>query len=173
MKQGERGLTLIELAVTVAIVALIAAGANMSIFQVLKGTERNNDHMTAVNQVQKAGYWVSRDTQMAQSVDTINDPETPEDEFITLQWTNWENGDVHKIVYTFHDMAGGLKKLKRQYVIHDASGVETGNAITLVAEYISSASFSEQDSTWKLTVRAQPGTGTETREYEVKPRVNM
>jgi len=173
MKPGERGLTLIELTVTVAIVALIAAGANMSIFQVLKGTERSNDHMTAVNQVQNAGYWVSRDAQMAQSVVNGDDPETPEDEFITLQWTNWENGDAHKIIYTFHDMAGGLKKLKRQHVIHDAGGVETGNEMILVAEYISSASFSEQAGTWKLTVQAHPGTGTETREYEVKPRVNM
>ena len=171
MKRSERGFTLIELLVVIAIVALIAGAANMSIFQVLKGTERSNDHTTAVRQVQNAGYWISHDTQMAQSVVTGDDPETPE--FITLNWTNWENGEVHKIVYTSHDMADGLKKLKRQHLIHDADGVEIGNKMTLVAEYIDSASFSKQNGVWKLTIQARSGTQTETREYEINPRVNI
>ena len=173
MKRGEKGFTLIELLVVMAIVALIAIAANMSLFQVLKGTERSNDHTTAVRQVQNAGYWISQDIQMAQSIVTFNDPGTPEYEFIILNWSNWENGQVHKIVYTFHDMADGLKKLKRQHLIHDAEGGEIGNEMTFVAEYIESASISEQDSTWKLTIQARSGAETEIREYEVKPRVDI
>jgi len=90
-----------------------------------------------------------------------------------LDWTDWENGEKHEIIYTSHDMAGGLKKLKRQHLIHDANGVEIGNTTSLVAEYIDSMSCSEQGSIWKLTIQTRSGTQTETREYEVKPRVNI
>ena len=174
MKRSEKGFTLIELAVVMAIVAVVAIGANVSIFQVIKGTERSNDHTTAVRQVQNAGYWIGHDTLMAKNVIVGDDPETTEYEFITLNWTDWENGDVHKIVYTFHDMAGGLKELKRQHLTHDVDGFEIGNDVTFIAKYIDgSASFSEQDGVWKLTIQASPGTQTEAREYEIDPRVNI
>jgi len=73
MKPSERGFTLIELSVVIAIVALIVIAANMSIFQVVKGTERSNDQLTAIRQVQNAGYWISHDTQMSQSIFTGDD----------------------------------------------------------------------------------------------------
>ncbi len=69
MKQLERGFTLIELLMVTAILGLIVNGATMSIYQVLKNTERNRNQMTAVSQVQNAGYWVSLDAQRAQTVD--------------------------------------------------------------------------------------------------------
>jgi len=173
MKRSERGFTIIELLVVMAIVALITGAATMTTPQLVKGTERNSDHMTAVCQVQNAGYWISHDALMAQNIVTGDDPETPEHEFITLDWSDWENGDVHKITYTFEDMPGGLKKLKRQHLICNADGVEIGNKMTLIAEYINSASLSEQDSTWKLTIQACLRTETETRDYEIRPRVNL
>ncbi len=68
MKLGEKGFTLIELLMVIAIVALIANAAAMSTFQVLRNTESNRNKMTAVNQVQNAGYWISLDAQRAQTV---------------------------------------------------------------------------------------------------------
>lgn len=168
IKRDQRGFTLIELLVVIAIVALIAGAATMATFQVINVTKSSNDRMTVIRQVQNAGFWISHDTLMAQNIVTVNDPETSEDEFITLHWANWENGEVHKIVYTFHDMADGLKKLKRTHRIDDVVSEQT-----LVAEYIDSASFSEQDDIWKLTIQARSGTETETREYEINPRVNI
>lgn len=175
MKPGEKGFTLIELLVVLAVVALIASAANITIFQVLKVSERNNDHTTAIRQAQQAGYWISYDTQAAQSIVTGDVPETPELEFITLEWSHWENGNVHKTTYTFHDMAGGLKQLKRHHLINDANGVEIGNELTLVAEYIDSdlTSFVEEGNAWKLTIRTCSGAETETREYDINPRVNI
>ncbi|MBA7685659.1 hypothetical protein ES703_94084 [subsurface metagenome] len=178
IKRDQRGFTLIELLVALAIVALIAGAAVMTMFQVINVTKSSNDRMTVIRQVQNAGYWISHDTLMAQNVVTGNDPETPEeDEFITLSWTDrkdWEDDEddeVHKIVYTFYDMADGLKKLKRTHLIDDVISEQT-----LIAEYIdSAASFfePEQDDIWKLTIRAHSGTQTETREYEINPRVNI
>jgi len=175
IKRDQRGFTLIELLVAMAIVALIAGAATMAMFQVINVTKSSNDRMTVIRQVQNAGYWISHDTLMAQNIVTVNDPETSEDEFITLHWANWENDEVHKIVYTFHDMADGLKQLKRQYLIYDGEGVDRDETI-LVAQYIDSEeSFfePEEDGVWKLTIQACAGTETETREYEINPRVNI
>ncbi len=58
MKRGERGFTLLELVVAAAIITLASGAAGIATFQVFKGTERNNNYMTAVRQVQNAGYWI-------------------------------------------------------------------------------------------------------------------
>ena len=72
MKQGERGFTMIEWIVSTAIMALIAGAAIMSTFQVVNDTEQTNDRMIVVRQVENAGYWISRDAQLATSLDTEN-----------------------------------------------------------------------------------------------------
>ena len=172
MKQGEKGFTLIEVTVVVFIMALIAGAATMTIAQVLGITEHSNDRTTAVRQVQSAGYWISRDALMAQTVTTDDDPGTPELEFITLEWTAWENSDVHKIVYTLEDMPDGLKKLKRQHLIYDINGLEIGNDMMYIARnIIDSPGFFVEDGVWKLSIGARAGAQTETREYEIIPRV--
>lgn len=172
MKQGEKGFTLIEVTVVVFIMALIAGAATMTIAQVLGITEHSNDRTTAVRQVQSAGYWISRDALMAQTVTTDDDPGTPELEFITLEWTAWENSDVHKIVYTLEDMPDGLKKLKRQHLIYDINGSEIGNDMMYIAHnIIDPPGFLVEDGVWKLSIGARAGAQTETREYEIIPRV--
>ncbi len=171
MKHGEKGFTLIELVVVIFIMALIAGAATMTIAQVLGITEHSNDRTTAVRQVQSAGYWISRDSLMAQTVTTDDDPGTPE--FITLEWTAWENSDVHKIVYTLEDMPDGLKKLKRQHLIYDINGSEIGNDMMYIAHniVIDSTTFFVEDGVWILSIGARAGTQTENREYEIIPRV--
>ena len=172
MKRGEKGFTLIEVAVVVFIMALIASGATMTIAQVLGITKDSNNRTTAIRQVQSAGYWISQDSLMAQSVTTVDDPETLEPEFITLSWTAWENSDVHKVVYTFEDMPTGLKKLKRQHLVYDINGLEIENDMMYIAQnIIDSASFSVEDGVWILSIGARSGTKTENREYEIIPRV--
>jgi prepilin-type N-terminal cleavage/methylation domain-containing protein len=172
MKRGEKGFTLIEVLVVVFIMALIAGGATMTIAQVLGITKNSNDRTTAIRQVQSAGYWISRDSLMAQSVITDDDPGTLELEFITLSWTAWGNSDVHKVVYTFEDMPTGLKKLKRQHFVYDINGLEIGNDMMYIAQnIIDSASFSAENGVWILSIGARSGTKTENREYEIIPRV--
>lgn len=68
INKGQRGFTLVELLVAVAISGLITSGLTMSIFQVFDSNARNSSEMTVVRQVQNAGHWVSRDTLMAQAV---------------------------------------------------------------------------------------------------------
>jgi len=89
----------------------------MTIFQVFSGNTRTSNHMTAVRQVQNAGYWVSHDAQMAQSVVITGLSGLP----LTLTWTEWD-GMVNEVTYnTIVD-----SELRRSQ----------GASETLVAQYI-------------------------------------
>ncbi len=131
MKPGEKGFTLIELLIAVTITVLATGAAGAALFQVLRNTERNNDHMTVVRQVQNAGYWISRDAQMALSVTT--EDLTPLG-FLTLSWTEDAAGDdpiYHSANYSIENLTDGIGTLKRRHL--SSAGADEQ---TLVAQYI-------------------------------------
>ena len=171
MKLGEKGFTLIELVIAIAIIVVATGSASAAIFQIFKNTQRNSNHMTAVHQVHNAGYWISRDTQMAQSVtaDGLTPPE-----FLILSWTEDSSGDNYQVVYTLEDIPGSaLKKLQRDHSINGGA-----NELTLVAQYIDPASEKTKSEftngvltlTITATVSTASPSGSETRVYRVVPR---
>jgi len=171
MKLNESGLTAIELILGIAITALIATAATMTIFQIISSSQRTSNWTMAIRQAQSVGYWVSQDVITAQSI-TIGDvPETAEVEFITVQWKDWETGDTHDIRYVWLDSIDSLKKIRRDQLSRDRNGVEINNKTTLVADNIYSASFLWQDDAWRLSVEARSGTKSVTREYEINQRL--
>ena len=174
MKLDEKGYTLVELIIAITIMALVTAAAGGAIFQVFRNIERNNDHMTAVHQVQNAGYWISRDAQMAESV--ITDNLTLPDFFI-LNWTEWDDdGDpiYHSATYSLEDLTNSIGKLKRSH--WSSAGA---NEQTQIAEYIyydpddvndtSKVSYQKPVITVQLTALFEES--LETREYKIKRRV--
>ena len=176
MKQGEKGFTLVELLVATTIIVLASGAAGAATFQVFKGTERNNNYMTAVRQVQNAGYWISRDAQMAQSVtaDNLTSPD-----FLILNWTERDYADeptYHTATYFFQDVTDGIGRLKRSH--WSSAGA---NEETLVAEYIyydpddlddtSKADYQAPALTVQLT--AVYDEAMETREYRISCRSNF
>jgi prepilin-type N-terminal cleavage/methylation domain-containing protein len=176
MKPYQRGFTFIEVAVATAIIALIASAATMTTFSVLRDTGRTNDRMTAVRQVENAGYWVSRDTLMADRVCTEN--LTPPD-FLILDWTDWgydEDSIYHSVTYSIEDVSGGIGKLKRTH--QDSEGT---NEQMLVAEYIyynqsdpsNTSDVSYQNPLLTLKIASVLGDAQETREYKVYRRPNF
>lgn len=176
MKDCEKGFTLIELVVALAIIPLIGIASTMTVFQVLKFTERSNSRMTVVTQVQNAGYWISGDAQAAERVVVDN---LEPDVFLILTWTEREYGDdstYHSVTYLFEQLSDGIGRLKR---VHWSS---TGaNEETLVAEHIyydpadpvdtSSVSYQAPLLITKLTSRF--GDAIETREYRTSRRQNF
>jgi prepilin-type N-terminal cleavage/methylation domain-containing protein len=180
MRRGERGFTLIEVLVVIAIVALITTAATMSTFQVFNVTRRSNDHVVTVRQVQNAGYWISRDALMAESVVVDEDPET--DEFLTLKWTEWgydAASTYHSVTYSIEVLPDEIPKIWREHSTY-APGVEPESETNLVAEYIDyDPSMGFDGPTWAdyenppvLTVQITSSLreASETREYRVLPR---
>ncbi len=176
MKQGEKGFTHLELIIALSIMALVGVATALATFQVFKGTELSNTHMTVVNQVQNAGYWISRDAQRAQSVTTDN--LTPPD-FLLISWTDWADPDdpiYHTATYFFEDLTDGIGKLKRSH--WSSAGA---NEETLVAEHMyydpddpeKTCKTSYQSTVLTVQITAVRGDDSEIREYKIKHRSNL
>jgi prepilin-type N-terminal cleavage/methylation domain-containing protein len=156
-KQG--GFTLVELMLAMAVTGIITGVITMTILQVVTSTARTNNHMTAVRQAQNAGYWLSRDVQMAQVV-TPTDPD-PDGFPLALTWTDW-GGTVNNVTYT----------LVGTELIRNHNGQQSP-----VAQFVGSVDVSPRpyaSGALIFTVTATVGGGSqaqsETRTYEIVPR---
>jgi type II secretory pathway component PulJ len=172
MRRKEKGFGLVSLAVAIAIGSLIAAGAGMTCIQIIKGTERNNDRAEVIQQAHNLGRWFSRDAPMAEEITAGDDPETGDDELLTIYWKDWESGETHDISYIWLDDVDSLKKLKRNQVMRDKDGAVTENITSLIAYSLYSANLSQQDNTWILNVETHSGNRSSVQEYRTTQRLN-
>jgi prepilin-type N-terminal cleavage/methylation domain-containing protein len=176
MGMRQSGYTLIELMVAVSIMAVASIAAGMAIYQVMGGTEDNNDHMTAIHQVQNAGYWISRDAQMAVSVNTTDDLSFPG--FLQLGWTEWDDEGTpiyHLAEYLLEESDDNIYSLKRS---HSYTGGETEEMMVASyiyyqqgAEYTSNSTYDNPVVVLNLT--SIYNDFRETREYRIKRRAGI
>jgi len=169
INKNQRGFTLIEVVLAIALTGIITGGITMTFFQVFSENTRGSNHMIAVRQVQNAGYWVSHDTQMAQSVEPAADPD-PDGFPLVLTWTEWD-GTVNEVTYT---LVGD--ELQREHYTNSIL-----DSTINVAEYVDTDPTKTKcefaGGVLTLTVTATLGTGSqvqsETRVYEVIPRPSL
>jgi len=163
MNKNQRGFTLLEMLLAILIGSLIAGGITATIFQVVMGSARTNNHMTAVRQVQNAGYWVSHDAQMAQNVTVGAASGFP----LTLSWID-SDSKTNQAIYSLENMSSGTLKQLRRTFSKTAETTKTG----IMAQFIDSASTScaLNNGVLTLNVTATVGGQTETRVYDVIPR---
>lgn len=177
MRKHEVGYTIIELLVAVSIMALASVAGGMAMYQVFGGTEDNNNSMTAMHQVQNAGYWISRDTQMAISVNTTDEMSFPE--FLRIGWTEWDdagNPGYNSIYYTLVNGSDNLYSLKRTHTNADNITTEM-----MIADYIyyqsgmeySSNSTVVDNAIIQINITSIFDNIRESREYRVKHRAGM
>jgi prepilin-type N-terminal cleavage/methylation domain-containing protein len=95
LNKGQKGFTMLELLAAVGVSSVISVGIMMTLYQVVTGSARTGNHLTALREVEQAGYWVSRDAQVAQAIDD----EPGGGELLVLTWTDWDN-TAHTITYT-------------------------------------------------------------------------
>jgi len=153
---NQKGLTLLELVIAMAIATLVVGAASAVWFQMSTGSDRDTKYMAAFTQVQNAGSWITRDAVQAQQVyDTSG--------LVTLAWVDWE-GNSHQVMYTLE----GSGELRRSYSINSGAP-ET----TLVAVYIDSSTtcdWDEDERMLTLVIMAQVGERSASRTYKVEPR---
>jgi len=168
--KNQLGFTLVEVILAIAISGIITGSITATIFQVIIGGARTNNHMIAVSQVRDAGYWVSHDTVMAQAEPIIgDDPGTPAvEEFLTLTWSDWESGEVHQVTYTLEDMTGELKQFARNLSVNGTT--ETSVVAQFINPHPAKTRCDFTSGKLIFTVTATVGGESETRIYEIVPR---
>jgi len=168
--KNQRGVTLIELAIAIGITGSIMAGVSNGIFQIITINADSNAHMMAIKQVENALHWIGRDAQMAQIVETTDDPDPDVDKFpLTLRWTDWDN--VDNVVEYDIDDEGNLIRRHTQWVDTTESTVAR-----LIDSDVDSTNCTWDSDARKLTLQITatiPWSGqeaSETRTSEISPR---
>ena len=156
-----------------AITGLIVPAASGTVIQILQSTH-TTAHMLALRQVQNAGFWMSRDSLQGQEV-TV--PGVNNGFPFTLEWIDWDDNDVHQVVYSLEDMtSGSLKEIQRQEKVN-GSVVAT----TVVGKYIefdaddsgvTSCAWDASTKVFTFTITVTVTEQSETREYKVWPRTS-
>lgn len=148
INQEQRGFSLIEMILVIAITGFIAVGAAMATVQVMSQAPRNADYNAASSQVANTIHWISRDAQMAQTVETEGESGFP----LTLSWTEWDNSE-YQVVYTLENST-----------FHRSYSVDGGEpTVNFISEYISEdaelTSCDYTDSILTLRITAAIGQG--------------
>ncbi len=177
MTRDQRGFTLVEMPIALAIGALIALGAAISIFQVMESSPLVVDRFTTTRSVQNAAHWISRDAESAENV-RVDDLVSPD--FLALEWTVYSFDEdpsiYHTVTYSFVGLSQGVGKLQRYHWSSD--GI---NETTVVAEHVyydpadptntSKASYQDSQLTVKIASRFRDSSGS--KEYIIVRRPNL
>ena len=176
MKQNEGGFTLIELVIAVSLSVMLAAATTAFTFHALRTSAQNEARLTALSNVQNAGYWISQDASMADDVITDN---LTSPTLLILKWTDWGYGtdDVYwSVSYSVDDVTDSVGKISRR--LQNSEGF---NQKMLVADNIyynpsdtdNSTGISYQNHIVKLKVATRSGSAIETRTYDTYRRPNF
>jgi len=177
----QRGYTLIEVTVALAITALLGIGILVAMTQLRGVNDLNNSNMTAVKQVENAVHYINRDVQMARTVETEGEDEDGGNYWLKLCWSTWEDNVDNKVLYLLEDGS-----LVRQYYKKGPSETEFSleNERTIAVGINSNTATAPNptpspttlppEKAWTITISAVSQSGskqaTETREVRIIPR---
>lgn len=162
IRRREKGFTLIEVAVGLAITSVIVLAMSMTITTLVTNSQGTTERSVVLRQVQNAGYFISCDVQMAENVTLDGTSGFPL--ILDIPVDTDQNND-YSVNYLFDG-----NTLKRQ--VYDSS--HTLIKETVVAEYIDvgETTFTDLGSnTYQLTVKTCSGEAVAERSYQIKPRL--
>jgi len=162
MNKNQRGLTLIEVLIVIAITGIIIGGITTAIFQVFDVSARSTAHMTAVKEVENAVHWVIRDAQVAQSVNATAPSGFP----LTLTWVEWNNTS-NNVTYSVQN-----GQLQRSYSVNGGQPSTTVVIPHLNPDsQMTNCQFSSGVLAFKITAATDGSSpASETRSFKVVPR---
>jgi len=137
----QKGMTLLELLVSMAITAMILSGIVALIFQEYSGTATAKTAVTAAHEIGTAARWISQDGMMAESTNLVEGAD-PVDH-LTLTWIErYDFANIpHSSSYTLCDT-----QLCRDY----------DSTVTTVAQHISKVEFSQTGHLVTVSVSCTP-----------------
>ena len=168
---NESGFTLIDVLVVLAVSAVIAFGAGMTTVQLI-GVNRSSQEQAALAvQPQSLGYWLNQDLSMAMAVVTTDDPETTAVEFATMEWKDWESGEMFRAIYTWVNSAQPTQGIVRTKDWYDIDGDLVDSSSTRIANDIASVSVTTPQNDYNaIILGAISGDRSASRQYEIDNR---
>ncbi len=123
INRNQKGFTLIEILVAMAITGFIGVGLTMAASQVMSVNALSVNHVIVVKQVENAAYWINRDARMAQIIQPNGVSGFP----LNLSWVEWDN-TTHQVAYVISN-----GELQRSSSINGTQPIQIA-----VAQYIDS-----------------------------------
>ncbi len=128
---NQKGFTLVELLLAVAILGLVVSVISISIIQIITGTERNNVKIIALADIEHAAAWLNQDLPMAQTTNLVfgNPTDLVAGDTLTLSWTDYYGGEA-------------ITHQRQYYVSSTRLMRDSDGQVANIASYISAAEFS-------------------------------
>ena len=178
---NQRGFTLIEMIVGVAISSFIMAGIVISLHQIMVCGENVREDMRSTQFVQNTGSWISRDLLMSQTILSGDNPDTEQNESIILYWTGASRKDAQDNdcidYYEVSYYLDGEELRRKEYVttkVYNPNGslVETieNQGTALISDNITDFSVNSENITLVLSITALVGDSQTEQTYEIFPR---
>jgi prepilin-type N-terminal cleavage/methylation domain-containing protein len=162
IRRREKGFTLIEVLVGLAIMSIIVLAMSMTITIIVTNSRGTTERSVVLREVQNAGYSISRDVLMADDVTLDGTSGFPL--ILVIPVDTDENNN-----YSVNYLLDGDQIIRQVY---DSSDTLIGERA--VAEYIDvdETTFSALSfNTYELTVKACDGEAVAERSYQIKQRI--
>jgi prepilin-type N-terminal cleavage/methylation domain-containing protein len=179
MFRSQRGFTLLEIIVAIVITTVLGTAAATATIQITRLNAKTMNRQVAINQVENAVHYLSRDLQQAQQIvpETSGGVALPLDSvptgskaitfnlipatghLLVIKWIDWNDNSAHQITYSL-DSSGNLLR----------NDIPVANGITAAA----GVWHTDTKALNFTPLTATTGTGatqtTETRTFQINPR---
>lgn len=131
----QRGFTLIETVIALAITGVVAASVGTALFQIQGAINSHSAHIAAVKQVENAAHYINRDVQSAQVITPQGSHGFP----LVLTWVSWDSDSLDyttRVTYALDPPSSGSVKLTKRLQTYQANGSVVKDQTTVIAKYI-------------------------------------
>ena len=131
----QRGFTLIETVIALAITGVVAASVGTALFQIQSAISSHSAHIAAVKQVENAAHYINRDVQSAQVITPQGSQGFP----LVLTWVSWDSASTDYttiVTYALNPPTSGSVQLTKRLQTYQADGSLNKDQTTVVAKYI-------------------------------------
>ncbi len=160
---NQKGFTLLEVLLTLAVGTVVLLAVVGSIFMVMRGVPEIRERAGALADLERASHWLNRDVSMGRASNLDNG--APSVTQMTITWTDYtkaaelEEDQFHSVSYIWSSNTG---QLQRNY----------DGLITTVGTHLTNVGFSRTDRSVTVTLTSSISEGSEsyTRAYTILMR---